>query len=46
MGLLLMGEFLGQNTPTNLDACIAGRERGRRRFANLAGRVENSLLET
>src|SRR6478609_955575 len=30
MGLLSMREFLGRNTPTNFDACIAGREPGRR----------------
>jgi hypothetical protein len=46
-GLALMGLFIDEGvfeaeTPNNLDAGIAGRERGRRRFANLAGRVENS----
>src|SRR5215467_13470623 len=46
MGLLSTGAVFGAKTPINLDACIAGRERGRRRFANLAGRVENSYWKT
>jgi hypothetical protein len=42
MGLFIDEGVFEADTPNNLDAGIAGRERGRRRFANLAGRVENS----
>jgi hypothetical protein len=46
MGLYSTGAVFGAETPINLDARIAGRERGWRRFANLAGTVENSYWKT